>query len=481
MHIDHLFEKGDQVKYGLLWQLKKGSEGQSDKQLQGKVGVSSATLTKYIREIQEDAGVQSLPFDILEEGGGYQLAMADQSSWADVLYYFYQNSVKLQILTYLLQNKQFSINLLADTLTISQATLNRHLASLNQLLEEFSVQIKNGQLEGPEQQIRYFYFHLFAPIQAAQAIRKRKSPLWLDEHTLTLKQQTNRRMTAYQQDKLSLWLAISQERNQLKNPDWQHFKRLVQPLQSSLLYKRLYQQILQEAYFKNHKKDEAEALLAFLMSFAVIDIPLNEKILGFGGPISVATGRILRFLRQELPQTDYLNERNLYLFSQLLAQLYFFKGHIRPESSLAKVRAKPESQLDYHKTRELLRDIYESLFKRGAGQSNGLLEEVSSHFHQAFENLLFEEPRHVKIGVDLVRESLYPEILLYEIKEGLAYHQLLDFEFYQEGVGYDLVITDYPHASYQNLTYVIKDDLSNYDLNHLLALIESLLKEAGDL
>ena len=51
---------------------------------------------------------------------------------------------------------------------ISEATLGRHLASLNQILSEFDLSIQNGRWRGPEHQIRYFYFCLFRKVWSSQ-------------------------------------------------------------------------------------------------------------------------------------------------------------------------------------------------------------------------------------------------------------------------------------------------------------------------
>ncbi len=51
---------------------------------------------------------------------------------------------------------------------VSEATLGRHLASLNQILSEFDLSIQNGRWRGPEHQIRYFYFCLLRKVWSSQ-------------------------------------------------------------------------------------------------------------------------------------------------------------------------------------------------------------------------------------------------------------------------------------------------------------------------
>lgn len=77
------------------------------------------------------------------------------------------------MLVYLLEHQQVSIVRLATAFNISESSVFRKIKELNQLLEEFGLQIKNGQLYGEELQIRYFYYELF------QYIPEDQRPLFL--------------------------------------------------------------------------------------------------------------------------------------------------------------------------------------------------------------------------------------------------------------------------------------------------------------
>ncbi len=59
------------------------------------------------------------------------------------------------------EKNEFSIPKLSQELLISEATLNRQLASLNKMLQSFEISIRSGRLKGSELQVRYFYYQLF--------------------------------------------------------------------------------------------------------------------------------------------------------------------------------------------------------------------------------------------------------------------------------------------------------------------------------
>ncbi len=90
-----------------------------------------------------------------------------------ILLFLLQESLKFKMLVYLLEHQQVSIVRLATAFNISESSVFRKIKELNQLLEEFGLQIKNGQLYGEELQIRYFYYELF------QYISEDQRPLFL--------------------------------------------------------------------------------------------------------------------------------------------------------------------------------------------------------------------------------------------------------------------------------------------------------------
>ncbi len=90
------------------------------------------------------------------------------SVWKKILLFLLQESLKFKMLVYLLEHQQVSIIRLATAFNISESSVFRKIKELNQLLEEFGLQIKNGQLYGEELQIRYFYYELFQYIPEDQ-------------------------------------------------------------------------------------------------------------------------------------------------------------------------------------------------------------------------------------------------------------------------------------------------------------------------
>lgn len=125
---------------------------------------------------------------------------------------FVKESLKFQLLDYLYRNKEFSIVQLTTKFMISESSLFRKIKELNQLLAAFDLQIKNGQLQGEELQIRYFYFQLYwyiTPYEIHQ--KKTMSPL---NKRIIEGIETGLGFTFNEHNalKVSLWLSITKKR-----------------------------------------------------------------------------------------------------------------------------------------------------------------------------------------------------------------------------------------------------------------------------
>ena len=127
-----------------------------------------------------------------------------------ILLFLLQESLKFKMLVYLLEHQQVSIVRLATAFNISESSVFRKIKELNQLLEEFGLQIKNGQLYGEELQIRYFYYELFQYIPEDQrpffAKYTRKRPF-----ILGLGRVLETTFTASAEAQIACWLGITKK------------------------------------------------------------------------------------------------------------------------------------------------------------------------------------------------------------------------------------------------------------------------------
>ena len=160
-------EKAESGQFSILSFLLQESQT-TVKAVMEETGFSKATLTKYVTLLNDKASDSGLELNISLEDENLRLSIGAATKGRDIRSLFLENAIKYQIVVYLLYHQQFLAHQLAQELMISEATLGRHLASLNQILSEFDLSIQNGRWRGPEHQIRYFYFCLFRKVWSSQ-------------------------------------------------------------------------------------------------------------------------------------------------------------------------------------------------------------------------------------------------------------------------------------------------------------------------
>ena len=153
-------EKAESGQFSILSFLLQESQT-TVKAVMEETGFSKATLTKYVTLLNEKALDSGLELTIHLEDENLRLSIGAATKGRDIRSLFLENAVKYQILVYLLYHQQFLAHQLAQELMISEATLGRHLASLNQILSEFDLSIQNGRWQRSRASDSLFLFLSF--------------------------------------------------------------------------------------------------------------------------------------------------------------------------------------------------------------------------------------------------------------------------------------------------------------------------------
>ena len=204
-------EKAESGQFSILSFLLQESQT-TVKAVMEETGFSKATLTKYVTLLNDKALDSGLELTIHLEDENLRLSIGATTKGRDIRSLFLENAVKYQILVYLLYHQQFLAHQLAQELMISEATLGRHLASLNQILSEFDLSIQNGRWRGPEHQIRYFYFCLFRKVWSSQEWEGHMQKPERKQEIATLEEICGASLSSGQKLDLVLWAHISQQR-----------------------------------------------------------------------------------------------------------------------------------------------------------------------------------------------------------------------------------------------------------------------------
>ncbi|HCD7012472.1 TPA: helix-turn-helix domain-containing protein, partial [Enterococcus faecium] len=161
MKIEALLERKEQLQILILRNLVLQGGTASINGLREHVQLSKASFDQYLEDIELIGRMMEKKVEVQRNEYQALLVLDEDVSLEKILLFLLQESLKFKMLVYLLEHQQVSIVRLATAFNISESSVFRKIKELNQLLEEFGLQIKNGQLYGEELQIRYFYYELF--------------------------------------------------------------------------------------------------------------------------------------------------------------------------------------------------------------------------------------------------------------------------------------------------------------------------------
>lgn len=213
MNLMQLLEKNQQVHFQILTIFFQHGSEISYKTLANKLSISSPTLQKEIQHLSDNLSVFHAEA-LLEtkENDRLHLTLPLDFSIQHFFYAYLSEAVDFQIIEYLFFHREGSTTKLMLDLTLSEASLFRHFKSINHLLEEFSLQLKNKKLIGDECQIRFFFYAFFSQSYPLAKINETfKSPA-IRNLIRVIEQQLGLSIDPRNNWKLVLWFGLMEAR-----------------------------------------------------------------------------------------------------------------------------------------------------------------------------------------------------------------------------------------------------------------------------
>lgn len=213
MNLMQLLEKNQQVHFQILTIFFQHGSEISYKTLANKLSISSPTLQKEIQHLSDNLSVFHAEA-LLEtkENDRLHLTLPLDFSIQHFFYAYLSEAVDFQIIEYLFFHREGSTTKLMLDLTLSEASLFRHFKSINHLLEEFSLQLKNKKLIGDECQIRFFFYSFFSQSYPLAKINETfKSPA-IRNLIRVIEQQLGLSIDPRNNWKLVLWFGLMEAR-----------------------------------------------------------------------------------------------------------------------------------------------------------------------------------------------------------------------------------------------------------------------------
>lgn len=471
MRIEDLLEKRERAIYLLTEYLRDSQSSPSLKGFSQKLGLSRTTLTRYIESFNDQAreGKWGLSLQVKDEVVRYE--KKESLLHADWLAHLCQISTKYQILLYLFDKEEFTIQALAQYLLISEASLNRQLAALNHLLQDFQISIRNGRLKGSELQIRYFYYQLFLQTKTLSGISSCPYFRQVAHHLPLFERFFDTSFNSRQALQLSLWLGISQRRMRGQELDFGELIQLMTPYIDQKWYQELRSFVLTLYQYQPSmiREGEVMGLFAFLVSQSILTSQKIERILAFGGPIREATTRCYQTIREEIGYRFPVHEEVLYYLNQLLGKIYFFKGSLE-------LFPLEEKQEHLFGARTLLLGVLKTIYQP---QCPGLVfqcEEEVANMAGLFDYLSQVQPVVMRIGFLSYQSPIIAEPILFQLQREFERKSAVVIEPFLTSSTYDLLISDEP-VLVDLPCYCFHKRLYASDLQSLKQMIASLQKQ----
>lgn len=347
MQIKDLMEKAEQGQFQLLSLLSHAAKALSIKEIMSETGLSKSTVTKYAEALNDFFERQKVSVSVLIEKESLYLDQTDNRYWKTMCYYFLEGAVKYQVLNYLFKHKHFTIQTLSQDLLVSEATLNRHLAQLNQLLQEYQLTITNGRMRGPELMVRTFYFDLFWETWDKKQFEKHINSNAYSSEIHMIERLCRVSLTEHQLEKWLLWIFVSLRRMGIEQKDFSELEQLMLPYQDNIFYQRLYQISLRyfAQYAMEFEDGEAMCLFVFLATRFVLPIHIMEYLLGFGGPVVDLLTSAIHMMRESGYFQDSAHEQVTYHLGQWFGRSYFCQGGLVSTSESSQIEKSPYAYL----------------------------------------------------------------------------------------------------------------------------------------
>lgn len=479
MKIEQLLEKKEQLQVLILRDMVLHGGTVGTNQLREQVNLSKTSFDQYIAEIPMIGMMMGKKVAIKRNEFQVTLELAEDVSLEKIILFLVQQSLKFNLLVYLLEHHQASIVRLATAFNISESSVFRKIKELNQLLQEFSLQIKNGQLYGEELQVRYFYYVLF------QFISESQRPLFLqqtpDKAPLILGLERALETTFSQESasKIACWLGITRKRLLSEKTTFATLK------EKKILYQkdRLYQALdpVISLYLSRTAAEisgyEPLMFYSFFVSFAVLseehfyqyDLTRSKKL-----PTAVLDTYIREtMLWHYRPRKLKIKEEKAvgYQLAQIDNEFYFFRGVMMIYESEHLLQQ--QKKMLGRSLSQLLERLKETTLTQLPAKQGE--EAALSYLMIQYANILmmidFYIAKSVTIGIDIETLPIYrvafQQFLLRELK-GISG---IEIENRRPGKKYDLVITfnqEDPHQNY----YYLSEFASSYDIARLKQKIE---------
>lgn len=484
MKAEHFLEKNEVRELTIVNRLVLNEGELTYVDMLDDLNISKASLEKDLTSLTDRISVLNGQVTIHYDGKMISLTMHDDVSLQHIQWLYLSQSIKVDIINFLFKHQEFSITQLTQELAISDSSLFRKIRELNSYLKEFGIKIRNGQMQGEELYIRYFYFQFYHYVdrqlnlvpdsgvnQMIQAMEK-----FLDVTILPDKR-----------ERLIIWFSISKYRINSNEKKDRQLRKQMKPYSMDPLYRKI--QVFVLRYFSRYsiEVDEVEAMIhfAFLLSFPIMtEEDFHEYKLNRNrhAPIAAADMFIAETIINhfEFKRLPYMLEREIYYhLTHIHTRLYFFQGDIEIYN-YDEILSKEKDLIgkDLVSVARKLLEISCEMLKKQAGEQNGWHKMEVLKYTSLLILISLKMTSEIQIGIDLRMDAIYKETLSDLLMLRIRPINGVQVERYEAGKQYDLILTNTspPKEDYYDgaRLYILSEVMSSFDMVAIQRVIREL-------
>lgn len=473
MNILDILDKPEITQIKVIQKLLNEGGVASIKDLSAQSKVSTASLNKYLKEMNVRLKEINPDIDLVLEDKKIEIKIPNYFNFQHILIHYLTDSINCKIIMYMSKHDGAPLTQLTQELAISEATLFRRLKEINKIISEFNIQIKNARFVGDELQIRYFLFEFYNHALPINVINYHT----LDDSIVLLIDNLARELEVPIEEKnyyhLYLWLLISKRRE---------LQGTALEIDQQEIYRKLCPAPFFQAVYKTNEtplgstsaiqtETDVICLFIFFISTYIYENPLSDEQYvyflknEFLKDIINLTENTLETIGRYYP-LENMSEELVWHIECNLFQLHFRLIHFNSYISYFESDYMMSNQADDQISQIVNHVLYEHLTFFNLSISPAIYDHVFANYRFILQTVESQCVKSIKVGLAIQVNYLAQQDILNYLEKIFTKEFKLDLETAKVDKLYDLLITDIflTDSPFQfKEIYVINDGLNNYD------------------
>lgn len=486
MNILDLLDKPDMTQIKVIQKLLNEGGVASVKDLGAQSKVSTASLNKYLKEMNERVKEINPDIDLVLEDKKIEINIPNYFNFQHILIHYLTDSINCKIIMYMSKHDGASLTQLTQELAISEATLFRRLKDINKIISEFNIQIKNARFVGDELQIRYFLFEFYNHALPINVINYHT----LDDSIVLLIENLSKELGVPIEEKnyyhLYLWLLIS-KRRELQGTSLE--------IDQQEIYRKLCPDPFFQAVYKTNEtplgstsaiqtETDIICLFVFFISTYIYEKPLSDEQYvyflknEFLKDIINLTENTLETIGRYYP-LENMEEALIWHIECNLFQLHFRLVHFNSYISYFESDYMMSNQADDHISQIVNDVIYEHLTFFNLTISPAIYDHVFANYRFILQTVESQCVKSIKVGLAIQVNYLAQQDILNYLEKVFTKEFKLTLKIAEVDEMYDVLITDIflTDSSFKfKEIYVINDGLNMYDEKMIRKILSESIK-----